>query len=188
MALTLTADQVAALAPDASALKAARGLAAPRPWSNLGADDQAAWGECQGSGSGPTVRIDLSGPGFGCSCPSRKLPCKHGLGLLLLLRQPDRFAPAPHPAGSPNGSPPAPTRRKESRHPLDRPPPSAAPADRPPARPKISAGLDELERWLHDLVRRGLASIQAEPPRFWDSVAARLVDAQAPGLARLVRE
>jgi len=26
----------------------------------------------------------LSEPAFKCSCPSRKFPCKHGLGLLLL--------------------------------------------------------------------------------------------------------
>ncbi len=34
----------------------------------------------------------------------------------------------------------------------------------------------------------GLASAQGESPRFWEERAARLVDAQAPGLARLVRE
>jgi hypothetical protein len=30
------------------------------------------------------VSIDLVGPAFRCSCPSRKFPCKHGLALLLL--------------------------------------------------------------------------------------------------------
>jgi hypothetical protein len=53
---------------------------------------------------------------------------------------------------------------------------------------KIAAGLHELCVWLADLVRQGLAGAQAQPPRFWDAMAARLVDAQAPGLARLVRE
>ena len=43
------------------------------------------WGLCKGSGSKPyqTV-VDIKGPAFKCSCPSRKFPCKHALGLLLL--------------------------------------------------------------------------------------------------------
>jgi len=36
-------------------------------------------------------------------------------------------------------------------------------------------------------VRRGLSEAQREPWRFWDQVAARMVDAQAPGLATRVR-
>jgi uncharacterized Zn finger protein len=27
------------------------------------------------------VSVDLSGPAFRCTCPSRKFPCKHGLAL-----------------------------------------------------------------------------------------------------------
>lgn len=52
---------------------------------------------------------------------------------------------------------------------------------------RISAGVDELDRWLVDLVRGGLAAAQARPYAFWDAAAARLVDAQAPGLASRVR-
>src|SRR6185436_3617807 len=65
--------------------KAGRGLASPRKWVTLGQNDRAVWGECQGSGSSPyQTQIDLSEPAFKCSCPSRKFPCKHGLGLFLL--------------------------------------------------------------------------------------------------------
>ena len=48
-------------------------------------------------------------------------------------------------------------------------------------------GIDELDRWLGDLVRRGLDSARSEGYRFWDAMGARLVDAQAAGLARSVR-
>jgi hypothetical protein len=41
---------------------------------------------------------------------------------------------------------------------------------------------------MEGLARQGLGSIQSRPPAFWDEQAARLVDAQAPGLARRVRE
>ncbi len=78
-------EQVLALAPDDSARRSARGLATPRPWSELGSTDSLVWGKCQGSGKAPyQVTVDLHGPAFRCTCPSRKLPCKHGLGLLLL--------------------------------------------------------------------------------------------------------
>jgi hypothetical protein len=53
---------------------------------------------------------------------------------------------------------------------------------------KISAGLAELDLWLHDLVRGGIAGAESRPNSFWDDMAARLVDAQAPGAARLVRD
>ena len=50
----------------------------------------------------------------------------------------------------------------------------------------MTAGLDELERWLGDLVRQGLAGARRQPYAFWDAMAARLVDAQMPGLAERV--
>ena len=80
-----TPEHVLSLAPDASSRKAATRLSHPAPWSVTGSDDAALWGQCQGSGGSPyrTV-VDLSGPAYQCSCPSRKFPCKHALGLLLL--------------------------------------------------------------------------------------------------------
>src|SRR4051812_42889776 len=95
-----SADQVLSLAPDPSSAKSGKELATGRKWSSLGRDERSAWGECQGSGSQPyQTRIDLAEPAFGCSCPSRKFPCKHALGLfLLLVREADAFGPGPPPA------------------------------------------------------------------------------------------
>jgi hypothetical protein len=53
---------------------------------------------------------------------------------------------------------------------------------------RISSGVDDLERWLEDLVRAGLAEAAAQPWASYEQMSARLVDAQAPGLARLVRQ
>src|SRR5262245_56147828 len=91
--MEFTADAVLALAPDDASAKAARGLTSPAKWPTLGADARAVWGECQGSGSKPyQTQVDLAGPTFKCSCPSRKFPCKHGLALLLLrAAEPRRF-------------------------------------------------------------------------------------------------
>lgn len=52
---------------------------------------------------------------------------------------------------------------------------------------KRTAGLEDLELWLSDLVREGLQAARARPYGDWDRQAARLVDAQLPGVARLVR-
>lgn len=82
----LTATEVESLAPDASSLKAAKGLVKQSKWPLLEYSDQALWGHCQGSGKNPYVAmVDLSQAdiAFKCSCPSRKFPCKHGLALLL---------------------------------------------------------------------------------------------------------
>ena len=91
--MSLTMEAVLALAPDASSAKAAQGLQNPSQWPTLGASGVAVWGECQGSGSKPyQTQVDLAGPAFRCSCPSRKFPCKHGLALLMLqVQQPARF-------------------------------------------------------------------------------------------------
>lgn len=80
-----TAEQIIALAPDNSSAKSGRGLASASKWQTRGANENAIWGECQGSGKNPyQTSIDLTEPTFKCSCPSRKFPCKHGLGLFLL--------------------------------------------------------------------------------------------------------
>ena len=83
MAIDLKA--VEQLATDQSSLKAAAGLAKPAKWSGVGGSQDGAliWGECAGSGANPyRVMADLRDLGNKCTCPSRKFPCKHVLGLL----------------------------------------------------------------------------------------------------------
>ena len=63
-------------------------------WSAAGHDDDAVWGRYLTSSAEPyEVAVDLRGPAFRCTCPSRKLPCKHQLGLLLLHAH-DQVPPA----------------------------------------------------------------------------------------------
>jgi hypothetical protein len=95
---TLTEDAVHRLAPDTDAVQAARGLLRKKSFLSPGISADATWllAKCQGSGKSPyEVSIDFadpSNPTFRCTCPSRKFPCKHGLGLLLLYTQsPEQF-------------------------------------------------------------------------------------------------
>ncbi|SUA73022.1 Uncharacterised protein [Nocardia otitidiscaviarum] len=52
---------------------------------------------------------------------------------------------------------------------------------------RVSAGLADLDIWLADQVRTGLAQMDRSHQVF-EAVAARMVDAQAPGVARALRE
>ncbi|WP_298572567.1 SWIM zinc finger family protein [Streptomyces luteogriseus] len=195
-----TADQVLALAPDAASRKAGSKLGAAGPWSEAGSSDEGTvWGLCKGSGSKPyqTV-VDIAGaagPAYKCSCPSRKFPCKHALGLLLLWAADDAAVPpgqepewaeqwtagrrrraeerkAGDGSGTPSGSadPEAARRRAERR------------AER------VTSGAVELEQRLADLLRGGLATAEQSGYGLWEETAARMVDAQAQGLAGRVRE
>jgi hypothetical protein len=51
----------------------------------------------------------------------------------------------------------------------------------------MHAGLTELDRWLDDRIRTGLADPSLARYATWDDLAARLVDAQAGSLANRVR-
>jgi hypothetical protein len=195
----LNADQIKALAPDPASLKAGQGLAEARHWAGLGGSDAALWGECKGSGKEPyKVRVDLSDNGSVCTCPSRKFPCKHVLGLMLLA--------AASPAKLIETTPPGwvaewlEKRSAKQQAPTKKAEPKADPevqqaatlkdtAKRAAKREKLAeSGLDALDLWLKDLARQGLAFAQSAPASFWEQQAARLVDAQLPGAARLIRE
>jgi hypothetical protein len=191
-----TPDQVRSIAPDPGAARSGEGLANRRSWSATGRNDRAVWGLCQGSGASPYQTIvDFAGPAFKCSCPSRKFPCKHALGLLFLLAaEGAAFPSADEPPGWATewlSTREARTERAVARQSTDTPaaePDPAAKARRVQARErKVEAGLSDLDRWLRDLVRRGLASAKSEGYAFWDQAGARLVDAQAASLGREVR-
>lgn len=189
MPSTWTQETILALAPDSGVAKSGKGLAVPRKWKALGRQAHALWGECKGSAKEPyLVAVDLNGPAFKCNCSSHKRPCKHALGLFLMLdtltlSQPPTWLSDWLAARAKRADKLA--QKKDDAPVVD----AAAQAERANERlAKVNAGLQELELWLRDLTRRGLADAQTQPAKFWETPAARLVDAQAPNLARLVRD
>jgi hypothetical protein len=190
--VTLNANQILALAPDPASARAGSQLATPRNWSNLGGSDGALWGECQGSGKAPyRTQIDLGGPAFKCTCPSRKFPCKHGLGLYLLrTAEPALFGHADEPAWVREWLQNRQVRHDKKAAAITLPNPDAAAQARKreeKREDKVDAGLLELQMWLHDLAREGLASVRSHGQGFWDAIAARMADAQAAPVARRLR-
>jgi len=181
--------RVLALAPDAPSQRAAQSLASGGSWPVTGAgEDGALWGECQGSAAAPyQTAVDLSGPAYRCTCPSRKVPCKHALALLLLWSDGAIAA---------NGAPPPwaatwfagrAAKADETREPAPPADPAAAQRRLEQREARVASGLTELDRWLCDQVRQGLAASQRSGYRHWDDIASRMVDAQAPGLAERLR-
>ena len=182
-----TLQAVERAAPDSASLAAARKLSGPGPWSDVGSTDTLVWGKCQGSGKSPyQVSIDTTGPAYRCSCPSRKFPCKHALALMLRFTDsaggdsqvPEWAQAAAQRAADRTGRSAGPTKTVD---PIAR---ARRVADR---RALMSAGIEDFARWLADLVRGGLAEACRQPAAWWDRAAARLVDAQLPGLADRVR-
>lgn len=163
-------------------------------WVSLGRSERAAWGLCQGSAATPyeTVVAADRPSTTSCSCPSRHRPCKHAAGLadlaadgqIALTDEPAWVAgiagrrpftqTAPGDATSTGPSdglvdPEAAARRAEAR------------------RDKVDAGLAELRLWLSDQVRTGLAGLPRAGYGHFETIAARMVDAQAPGVAATLR-
>ena len=229
MAVRPTHDQVLLLAPDRAAATAALPLATPASWSASGCDDDAVWGSYIATSAEPyDVAIDLSddvgGPAYRCNCPSRKIPCKHALALLLLHADgavvPARrlpFAAAwlqrraaqrqEREADDPAPDEDAETRAagtetatgtetagdgalgggtRASRQPLGGPDPQRLQRQLERAA-RMRAGLQELDRWLADRIRVGLAASELGDIDTWDRLAARLVDAQCGALANRVK-
>ncbi|MFT3721860.1 MAG: SWIM zinc finger family protein [Pseudorhodoferax sp.] len=196
-----TEAEVLALAPDAASAKAAKGLQSIAKWPTVGSNGVAVWGECQGSGSKPyQTQVELGGPAFKCSCPSRKFPCKHGLALML-LRANGQVPEA--------GEPPAwvsqwlqgrqqKAEQKEAKAAAiaAAPPPDPETIARQQARredkrwDKAAAGMQELSLWLQDMVRGGLANLagDAQARAQWHNMAARMVDAQAGGMSARIKD
>lgn len=188
--MNLTEDQILLLAPDEASKKSGKDLANPAKWVTKGASTEALWGECQGSGSKPyQTAIDLSNIAFKCSCPSRKLPCKHSIALgLLAARNSAAFAATKAPAWVSEWIGKRAQKEEKMPETKDKPIDEAAQAKRQAAREqKVADGLDELLRWIKDLVRGGILNVPEKGYSFWEAMSRRMVDAQAPGLAEMIK-
>ncbi|MBB6408480.1 SWIM zinc finger family protein [Mesorhizobium sangaii] len=209
---------IEALAPDQASLSAASKLTKQSNWPRLEKNQQLAliWGECQGSGSNPyRVVFDTGDHGYKCTCPSRKFPCKHTLALMwIAATAPASFAAAGSTPEWVNdwlgrrkkaASPPVATTPGaggksigEAAHDDERADiEDAAAVERREAaqrkraedtRSSVSAGLDELDQWIADQLRLGLAGFVDNSSDRCRRIAARLVDMKATALAGRIDE
>ena len=179
---------VQTLVTDSGTMRDGEKLARSGAYSGTGYDARSAWGLAKGSGKSPyQVSIDLNDTATKCSCPSRKFPCKHAVGLMLLLARGNVPTSAAPPAWTTtwlDGR----ERKRESTPAPAKAPDAAAQAKREAARlAKVTDGVGELRLFLEDLVRQGLSNPAVKSYGFWDRIAARMVDSQMQPIGRRLR-
>jgi len=209
-----TPEQILALAPDPNSAKRGQALATVNKWLSLETDgSRVVWGKCKSSGTAhyDTI-IALKGPAFKCSCPSRKFPCKHSIALLLLSSsETDGFKLAgemPEDVDKWIGKRDAKTSKPTSDK-SDEEIEKAAARKAKTYQDRLTTmtgGIKDLENWLYDLIRLGLASTEGastdmvstkfskgnavllESTDVWSGIAKRMVDAKLGGIGRKIRE
>ena len=170
----LTVEQALSLGKGQAGRRQIRSMAAGEKWLRCGRAGARLWAEYPVANREPIrVQFDLENLTVCCSCSSRQRPCNHGPALYLRwLQMPEAFQ---------TDSPPAWLQQTAAGASPENPTPSAKWV-------AVEQGLSELELWLHDLIRAGLAGLPAKPATFWQSISHRLADAHLVDLARSVKE
>ncbi|MCB0636773.1 MAG: hypothetical protein KDC54_09165, partial [Lewinella sp.] len=179
-----TYERLLSLAPDTGTIEQARRLFFARRWRILEGDGEYLWGEYE-TAYGQVIRaaVRLEPPLFRCSCQARRKPCKHSLALVLLfLNRPDAWRVV---------SPPPDWAQALLRTtPQARPQAAQSPkADQGQSAKRLvlmDQGVEELDKWLRNLLRGGLAQLTPEDDT-WESIAARMVDSKLGSIARRIR-
>lgn len=135
------------------------------------------------------VAVNLETKSLYCSCPFRPKPCIHALALNALFERegeavftasnelPGRVSallnglPVSQIPSGKNAGAKAAAKAKTRFERLER----------------AANGMEDLEAWLLDTARRGLATVVSEDPKWWEGIAARMADASMMGLSRTLR-
>ena len=200
-----TKQQLLAASPDEANTERAKQCANQWKWKLLEGNERAVWGEYSTPGKPFVAAVDLNGPGFKCSCPSSKFPCKHALGLGILLFENNGLFKVGHnvpeaiekwlekrDARAEKG------RKSEYTSPEDQ---SISKAEVPEEKTEWNAlaitsekrilemksGLGELKTWLEDLMREGIASLESQGAERLFSISTRMVDAKLGSIGRKLR-
>lgn len=155
-------------------------------------DETLIFGECYGSGSKPySASVDFSGdtPVFRCSCPSRQIPCKHCLAIMLdwlleksftveeipddIRRKRDKIAKKAE-KNSDDSEKSAPKKQNKS---------AAAKKLK-----KQREGLGLAEGFVNDILNRGVCSVTNSVCEQYRSLAKQLGDYYLPELQAIVYE
>lgn len=196
--MSWTTEQVLSFAPDSATAKRGKNLASERSWRLLAGNTQTIWGECKSSSiSYYRTQVDLNGPAFKCNCPSRKFPCKHAIGLLLIFitrseaftiteELPDWVAAW---QTTRRGKTPSPTPTEDPAQLAERQEKNAEQRSKNRSKrlQQMAQGVKDLETWLLDLVRQGLASTEQLDYSYWQDIAARMVDNKLGGVGLKIR-
>ena len=195
--MKFTETQIQTLAPDEASLKAGKSLSGKTNWLVSQYNDRAVWGEIKGSGSKPYLtQIDINNIAFKCSCPSRKFPCKHGLGLMLLWTN-DTTAVTQNeeePAWVADWMNKRIAKEEKVNEVKEYTEEEIAKLEKTKLKRTedrtlaVENGVAELKLVLKDIIRTGILNLPQKDDAFFDKIAARMIDAKASGLAGWVKK
>jgi hypothetical protein len=174
----LTESFVDSLAPNAAAIKNGWGLVKKNQFVilNKSEDGSLLFGECKGSGSSnylTSVDFINEVPLARCSCPSRQCPCKHSLGLMYSYVMGADFTVAPIPDDILEKRAKSVQRQEKKKEQSESP----RKVNKSALQKKIKAqleGLNVLERQIHQLVRAGIATMDAKKRKSIEESAKQL--------------
>ena len=197
--LNLTPQKITSYAPDTGTAQRAIGIAHAQIWHSLEGNGRAIWGTYGYVGAPFMVSVDFEGPAFSCTCPVKRKPCKHGIALLLVFaKNNDAFQVVTDPPEwvatwlqkrdergrkqrnitvEVERSPEQEKANAEKRQ-----------ANRDSRLEKMAGGLDELENWLTDLFRQGLATLENYSHEYWSGLQSRMADASLTGISKRLRQ
>jgi hypothetical protein len=196
--MSWTIEQVNSFAPDEGTIKRGNSTAKLNKWQKLERNDRAIWGECKGSGAQPYLTgVDLNGPAFKCSCPVARLPCKHVMALMFLYVQFfNNFQTVNPPAWLSEWLAKRDAKAVKVEKVVEKPEDDEELRKKEAAKVAnfqsrialMKGGFAEMEIWLQDVIRQGIASVEKQPYSFWNDVAARLVDTKSKGASNFIQE
>ena len=197
--MNLTPQKITSYAPDPGTAQRATRIAHAPIWFSLEGNGRAIWGTYGYELDPFKVSVDFEGPAFRCTCPVRRKPCKHGIALLLVFaKNNDAFKVMSDPPEwvttwlqkrDERGK----KRRNitvEVKRTLEEEKALAEKrkANRDKRLEKMTDGLDELENWLTDLFRQGLATLENHSHEYWDDLQSRMADASLTGISKRLRQ
>ncbi len=184
-------EKLVQIAPDQPTLERARRLLARGRWPELATNRRFIWGACMSRGvRRHQVAVDLEEETFYCNCPSPKHPCKHAIALLIRYLEPsdDWLLTTETPLWLRQWQ----QRRQqpqseEARREAERQNALQRARNRDARLQLMQSGVDQLDIWLNDLLRQGLAAAYGMPEIQWEAFAKNMVDAKLGGVARKIR-
>jgi hypothetical protein len=177
---------VDAQAPNAAAIKNARGVVLKRKLAGLfrSADGTLLFGDCKGSGAEnyrPSADFsDSAKPVYRCTCPSHQFPCKHSLALLYAHAQGMKFVEKEVPADITEKRSKIQQRVEKKKVEADAPRKVNTGALKKKIETQLE-GINLLGSLVHDLVRSGLGTLNAKSARQVEEQAKQLGNAYLPG-------
>ncbi|MCM1132918.1 MAG: hypothetical protein NC340_05560 [Ruminococcus flavefaciens] len=181
----ITEDFIISSAPNSTAVANARKISRTGGFYSLKktADDTLIYGECKGSSAKPYyTSADFMGetPVFRCSCPSRQFPCKHSIAIMFDWLAGKDFETGEVPDDIVS-------KRKKIEDKAKKAESGEAPKPKKPNKSAITKklkkqreGLELAERFVNDILSRGVSSVNSASCSQYQALAKQLGDYYLP--------